>query len=270
MKVFVIDVAKCSGCYSCQLACKNEHVGKDWTPYAKPQPQTGHFWMKIKETEHGSIPKVKVEYRPTLCMHCDDASCIKAAKDGAVYRRKDGLVIIDPEKAKGQKQLVEACPYGAIYWNEELNIPQKCTGCAHLVDEGEVPRCVDACAHEAIKFGEEEELADLIAKAEVMQPELGLRPRVYYLNLPGFFVAGDVYDPVSDEIIEGAEITLNNKQTGESWTTKSDDFGDFWFKRLKSGQYSLDIKMSGYKPIQISDIAVDKSVNLGSLSLERE
>ena len=46
MKVFVIDVGICNGCYSCQIACKDEHVGNDWTPYAKPQPDTGQFWLK--------------------------------------------------------------------------------------------------------------------------------------------------------------------------------------------------------------------------------
>lgn len=57
-KVWVINLDRCNGCYNCQLACKDEHVENDWTPYAKPQPKTGHFWMKIVEMERGSIPKV--------------------------------------------------------------------------------------------------------------------------------------------------------------------------------------------------------------------
>jgi Fe-S-cluster-containing dehydrogenase component len=36
-KVFVHDVSLCDGCYGCQLACKDEHCGNDWTPIAKPQ-----------------------------------------------------------------------------------------------------------------------------------------------------------------------------------------------------------------------------------------
>ncbi|MGI9952704.1 4Fe-4S dicluster domain-containing protein [Moorellaceae bacterium AZ2] len=269
MKVFVIDVARCNGCYNCQLACKDEHVGNDWSPYAKAQPDTGHFWMKVSETEHGSVPKVKIEYRPRPCMHCDNASCIKAAEDGSVYKRSDGLVIIDPEKAKGRKDLVDSCPYGAIYWNEELNLPQKCTGCAHLIDAGEVPRCVDACGVEAIKFGEEEELRDLIARAEVLQPELGLKPRVYYLNLPKLFVAGEVYDPVIDEVLEGAQVSLVNKETGHSWTETTDDFGDFWFRRLDPGRYTLKIEKNGYRPYVVQELKVDRSLNVGSIGLER-
>ena len=70
-KAFVIDVGKCCGCYNCQLACKDEHVENDWTPYAKPQPETGQFWMKIEEHVCGTVPKVKMHYIPTLCNHCD-------------------------------------------------------------------------------------------------------------------------------------------------------------------------------------------------------
>lgn len=267
MKVFVIDLAKCNGCYGCQLACKDEHVDNDWMPYSKPQPDTGHFWMKVSETVHGQVPKVKLEYKPAPCMHCDNAPCIKDG-EGAVYKREDGLVIIDPVKAEGKKELVDSCPYHAIYWNEGLNIPQKCTGCAHLVDEGEIPHCVDVCATGALRFGDEEEFKEEIAKAEVMLPELGLRPRVYYLNVPKLFIGGDVWDPVDDEIVEGARITLKGKG-GLVLTTTSDDFGDFWFKHLEPGEYSLSIKAEGFKEVTVDKIVLDKSLNLGDFPLER-
>jgi len=55
MKAFVIDVARCNGCYSCQIACKDEHVGNDWTPYTKPQPDTGQFWLKQNEFVRGTV-----------------------------------------------------------------------------------------------------------------------------------------------------------------------------------------------------------------------
>jgi len=60
MKAFVIDAGRCCGCYNCQIACKDEHVDNDWTPYAKPQPETGQFWMKIQENVCGTAPKVKM------------------------------------------------------------------------------------------------------------------------------------------------------------------------------------------------------------------
>ncbi|HHV63612.1 MAG TPA: oxidoreductase [Peptococcaceae bacterium] len=266
MKVFVVDVARCNGCYNCQIACKDEHVDNDWAPYAKPQPDIGHFWLGIKETEHGQIPKVKIEYKPILCMHCAEAPCLKAANDNAVYRREDGLVLIDPVKAVGQKQLVEACPYGKIYWNEELQLPQKCTGCAHLLDQGLQPRCVEVCPTNVLRFGEEEEFKDLISQAEVLNPELGLNPRVYYLNLPKLFIGGEVYDSVADECLQGVTVTLTDA-AGKTLTTQTDHFGDFWFRRLEPGVYSLKIEMDGCKPYELNSINLDKSLNVGAIAL---
>ncbi len=53
-KVMIIDITKCNGCYNCQIACKDEHVGNDWTPIAKPQPDTGQFWTHVEEYRKGT------------------------------------------------------------------------------------------------------------------------------------------------------------------------------------------------------------------------
>jgi Fe-S-cluster-containing dehydrogenase component len=196
MKVFLIDLSKCSGCYNCQVACKDEHCGNDWTPYARPQPDTGQFWMKVHEEEKGTIPKVRVAYMPVLCMHCRDASCIPACPvEGAIYRREDGIVIIDL-KCTGCRNCVAACPYRCIYYNDDLHLAQKCTGCAHLLDKGwKEPRCADSCPTQVIKFIDESELANVKGTLEQFHPEYGTRPGVYYLNIPKKFIAGTVYDP---------------------------------------------------------------------------
>lgn len=264
MKVFVFDASLCNGCYGCQLACKDEHCDNEWLPYSLPQPDTGHFWGRIRQTDHGQVPKVKIEYSFELCNHCDDAPCMKAAPD-AIYKREDGLVVIDPAKAKGRKEIVESCPFGHIYWNAESDVPQKCTGCAHLVDEGELPHCVDMCATGALRFGDEEDFAAEIACAETLiDPSYG--PRVYYLNRPHLFIGGEVWDPESNEIIEGAEITLSG---AASQKTKSDNFGDFWFKRLNPGKYTVEIVAQGYVGQSI-DVELDRSMNIGDFPLERK
>jgi tetrathionate reductase subunit B len=268
MKAFLIDISKCNGCYSCQLACKDEHVGNDWTPYARPQPDTGQFWLKINETVRGTIPKVKVAYQAALCMHCDNAPCISACKvKGGIYKRHDGLVIINPGKCTGCKNCVDACPYGAIYFNEDLNLAQKCTGCAHLIDRGwKEPRCVDICPSKAISFAEESELAEGIGHAEVLRPELGSLPRVFYLNLPKRFVAGTVYDPVKEEVVIGAACTLTDLKSGRKYSMKTDGFGDFWFEGVEVSQYSLKIA-SGDKIKNIAVINTEKDVNLGDVAM---
>ena len=269
-KVFVIDVARCSGCHNCQLACKDEHCENDWRPYAAPQPPTGQFWCKVTDHPRGQIPKVIIHYIPVLCNHCADAPCIAAAENGAVYRREDGLIVIDPEKAAGQKQLADACPYGAIYWNEELALPQKCTGCAHLLDHGEtVPRCVEACPTDAMKFGEEEDLADLIADAVVLHEEFGTSPRVYYRNIPGCFLGGLVYDPVEEEVIIGAKVILT-RADGSEQETLTDDFGDFWFKEMPEETVSVTIRAEGFAEKTFSGLQTADCPNLGDVALERE
>jgi len=267
-KAFVIDVARCCGCYNCQLACKDEHAGNDWTPYAKPQPDTGQFWLKLEEHVCGTVPKVRMHYIPRLCNHCRNAPCMEAAPE-AVYRREDGLVIIDPEKAAGNRALVESCPYGAIYFNEDLALAQKCTGCAHLLDDSyELPRCVEACPTEAMRFGEEEDLKDLIEGATVLEPESGCRPRVYYRNLPGKFIAGTVYDPIDKEVLIGARVLLTSG--GKVSETLTDVYGDFWFRDLPVGTYALAIEAKGFGGTYFPELSTAEDVNLGDIPLSRK
>ena len=120
----IVDVARCHNCYNCFIATKDEYVGNEHEGYTAPQPLHEHSWVKLEYRESGQWPMVKTSFRPAMCNHCDDAPCIAAAKNDAITKRDDGIVIIDPEKARGQKQLVDACPYGAIYWNDELDTAQ--------------------------------------------------------------------------------------------------------------------------------------------------
>ena len=294
MKSFVIDIAKCNGCYNCQIACKEEHVGNDWTPYAKPQPDTGQFWMKMHEKVRGSVPKVKVTYVPTPCMHCTDAKCIASCEPGAIYRRDDGLVLIDPVKCTGCMSCLDVCPYDSIYFNRDMNLAQKCTGCAHLLDRGwKEPRCADVCPTGAIRFGEEEELKTLIEGSDVLFPEERTRPLVHYRNLPKRFIAGSILDPQEDECLEEVRVTLTSVATpagrqttgadycfrgdhggqpkkGATLVAATDAFGDFWFNQIDTAQYNLKIEKDGYvtRTIEAIDVS-EKDVNLGDIDLQK-
>src|SRR6202521_3441868 len=121
----IIDVAESTNCQLCTLAAMDEYVGNEFPGYAAPMSKHGHRWIDILQKERGQAPMIAIAYVPTMCNHCDDAPCIKAAKNGAIKKREDGIVIIDPVKAKGQKELVDACPYGHIWWNEDLQLPQQ-------------------------------------------------------------------------------------------------------------------------------------------------
>ncbi len=268
MKTLVVDLSRCNGCFNCQIACKDEHVDNDWPSYAKPQPDTGHFWMHVNEVERGCYPKVKVAYVPIPCMQCQEPSCLKAAKNGAVYKRDDGIIMIDTVKSKGQKQIMSSCPYGTIYWNEELDIPQKCTFCAHLLDKGwKIPRCVEACPTAALVFGEYDELKNLIKtkQAEILSPEFGEKPNVYYIGLPKRFVAGTVVFGDKNECAENVDVVLTGK--GIKRKMKTNNYGDFEFEGLKANQeFSIEVKHDRYKP-QLLKALTNQDVYLGEIIL---
>lgn len=259
MKTFLVDLDKCTGCYGCQFGCKDEHCNQAWLPYAEAQPNSGQFWMKVNQKERGHRPHVKVAYIPVMCQQCDNAPCLEVAEDNAVYRREDGLIIIDPVKARGQAQIAEACPYGCIYYNDEKDIPQKCTQCAHLQDGKDpminVPRCFDNCPTGALQWGEESEL-DLVG-AEHLHPEYGTSPRVWYKGLPKRFVAGTVFDPEAMEIVEGAEVQIKGEKT-QLRVTRTDEWGDFIVDDLPEDDLVLTIKKDGKeKVIEVSTVKED-------------
>jgi Fe-S-cluster-containing dehydrogenase component len=271
-KVLIIDLAICNGCHNCQVACKDEHVANDWSPIARPQPDTGQFWNKVINLERGTVPKVKVTYHHTICQHCEEAPCIESCPQHAIYRRPDGIVIIDPDRCRGNQLCLEACPYeGVIYFNDDLNIAQKCTFCAHLLDRGWTEtRCSDACPTGAFTFGEEddEKIKELLAQAELLRPELPTRPRVYYLNLPRKWIAGAVYDSEADQCTEGATVTATHLKTQKKTATTTDNYGDFWLKDLEDGSYTILIEKEGYLTQKLGPIdATAKDQNLGDIVL---
>ena len=271
-KVLISDTSKCNGCHNCQIACKDEHCGNDWSPTAKPQPLTGQFWCRIEDQVRGQVPKVKVAYHFHICQHCDEAPCIESCEDDAISKREDGIVLIDPERCTGCDNCIKACPYeGVIYYNEDLKIAQKCTFCAHLLDQGwKEPRCVEVCPTGALVFGEEAELMETIQTAELLGGGYDASPRVYYLNLPKRFIGGLVYDPEKDEIIEGAEVTISAADGSTKDTVTTDEFGDFMRDGLAEGAYTLTIEAKGYISKTLSADVTDRDINVGDIPLSEK
>ena len=269
MKAIIVDLARCNGCHNCQIACKDEHCGADWSPVAKAQPQTGQFWCKVNEKERGRVPVVRVDYTPTFCGHCDNCPLIEMAPD-AVYRREDGMVVIDPEKAQGRKDLVDACPLHMVFWNAELELPQKCTGCAHLLDDGwKEPRCVDACGTDALRFGDVEEFADEIAAAETAVELDGLGSHVYYLNTPKRFVAGTVADRSVNEVVIGAAVELVAEDGTVEQRVETDEFGDFRFEGCGEKAYQVKILLEGRDPIAFEADCANADVVLDDILVDQ-
>jgi Fe-S-cluster-containing dehydrogenase component len=273
----IIDVAECTNCQLCALAAMDEYVGNDFPGYAAPMPRHGHRWIDILQKERGQAPMIDIAYVPTLCNHCDDAPCIKAAKDGAVTKRDDGIVLVDPVKAKGQKQLVDACPYGHIWWNEELQLPQHWPFDAHLIDQGwQQTRGQQSCptgAMRAVKLDDAEMARMALEEGlETIRPELGTKPRVYYRNLWRYakcFIAGSVSAETSGVVdsVEGARVRLIRGGAVVA-ETLTDNYGDFKFDRLdeNSGAYTVEIEAPGHVKKSVG-AALGASVTLGEIRL---
>jgi Fe-S-cluster-containing dehydrogenase component len=274
----IIDVAECTNCNLCTLATMDEYVGNDFPGYAAPMPRHGHKWINILQKERGQAPMIDIAYVPTLCNHCDNAPCIKAAKDGAISKREDGIVIIDPVKAKGQKQLVEACPYGHIWWNDELDLPQHWPFDAHLIDQGwQQTRGQQSCPTGAMKTikVEDEVMTSIVAdlRLEIMRPDLAsTRPRVWYRNLWRYtkcFIGGSLSAEQNGVVdcIEGAKVRL--VKGGHTLAeTASDNYGDFKFDKLdeNSGAYTVEIEAPG-RARKTVEASLGESVNLGEIRL---
>jgi len=187
----VIDVRRCIGCQACTVACKTENkVG------------IGRWRTMVRVMEKGEYPNTKRHFFPTLCNQC--GKCEKASKRGGggmFFKRPDGIVDFDQDKAKKDEHgvyesaAVESCPVEAISWDKDTGKPDKCNFCAHRVDAGLMPACVQTCIGKARVFGDandpNSEVSKLIAQNSVQQAkEKEDCPGVYYIGLDMFFSKG--------------------------------------------------------------------------------
>ena len=265
-KTFLVDAEKCTGCKMCVVACKDEHVDHAYAPWTRPQPGTGQFWIDLKEIERGHTPRVRMSYLPMLCQHCANAPCIKACPENAIETRADGLVWINPAKCTGCGLCKEACPYDVIYMNADANIAQKCTGCAHRVDDGLAPRCVEVCPHDAILYADHSGSTGAVS----LHPEFNAQPRAQWKGLPKPWIAGAVVDATDDEVVIGATVTAYDLFADGTTAAVTDAFGEFWLKGLAEGRkYRIEIAMPGYKSFQ-AVVTTDGDQDLGTVTLARD
>jgi Fe-S-cluster-containing dehydrogenase component len=288
----VIDATLCAGCDACTMACKDEYVGNDFPGYSAAQPDTtfgyypgvtpvdsgvqnakvwvipGQKWMDRTEVVRGTFPNLKSTRYSIPCMMCTNAPCVKAAKNGDVVTRPDGIILIDPVLSYGDSNLPASCPYGKIYWNSVTNIPQKCTFCAHLVDQGKNPKCVDMCHMSAITFGDLDNPSSAIAKLvatgtpQALHPEYGTSPKVLYIGLPKTFIMGKVVDSKTGAYLQGAVVTATNAAGVAVGTSTVTNYGDFTIDGLASGStYTLTVTLSAYATLtQSVNLATDTYV----------
>jgi Fe-S-cluster-containing dehydrogenase component len=143
-KTLVIDLDRCIGCHSCEVACKQENgVSLDVN------------WNKVLSVgPTGIFPDVEQYFLPTVCQECYKPECVKVCPTGASYKRADGTVLINREICIGCRYCMMACPYGVRNFNKEKKVVEKCTLCTHLTDAGGNPACVKACCGSARFYGD--------------------------------------------------------------------------------------------------------------------
>ncbi len=174
---FVIDHESCIGCHACTVACKAEN-----------DVPVGGFRTWVKYTERGRFPEVKRHFLVERCNHCTDAPCVTICPVNALEKRPDGIVDVDRDACIGCKACMQACPYDAIYLNEDRGAVEKCHFCAHRIDKGLEPACVTVCPVGAIIPGDlhdpESRAGALIRQREtsVRRPEQKTGPNVHYIG----------------------------------------------------------------------------------------
>jgi Fe-S-cluster-containing dehydrogenase component len=191
----VIDLNTCVGCNACMAACAMENQ----TPVWKNKWRT-----YVHDKEIGTTEQVRRRFFPRLCNHCSNPPCLTVCPTGATHKRADGIVLVDPERCMGCRACAMACPYNARYevtyddiregrefygeLQREDPSMDKCSFCAHRVEQGRKPACVETCVGSARLFGDLDDPSDPVMQvvasgvAQPLMPHLGTRPNVYYID----------------------------------------------------------------------------------------
>jgi len=173
---FAIDQRTCIGCHACTVACKTEH-----------EIPVGQFRTWVKYVDKGSYPDNSRAFGVMRCNHCTDAPCVQICPTKSLFKREDGIVDFDSERCIGCKSCMQACPYDAIYIDEDTHTAAKCNFCAHRVDSGLEPACVVVCPTHSIWVGDLDDptagISQLLAHnaTTVRAPEQNTGPNVFYL-----------------------------------------------------------------------------------------
>jgi Fe-S-cluster-containing dehydrogenase component len=172
---FLLDHHRCIGCHACTVACKAEND----VPLAS-------FRTWVKYTEKGRFPAVKRHFAVLRCNHCTKPPCVTICPVNALSKRTDGIVDLDRDACIGCRACMQACPYDAIYLNEDSGAAEKCHFCAHRVEKGLEPACVIVCPEGAIIAGDlhdpRSRISRMLAENETLarRPEQNTGPNVHY------------------------------------------------------------------------------------------
>lgn len=178
-KTLVVDLDRCIGCKSCEVACKQENG-----------VVLGSYWNKVKQMgPRGKYPDLQMYFLPVMCQQCISPECVRVCPTGASYKNEENIILVDKEKCIGCRYCIMACPYEARTFNKEQKVVEKCTLCVHLLAIGENPACVKNCVGKARFFGDIDDPNSDAAKALKKagsdsvhsMPDVGNQPSARYI-----------------------------------------------------------------------------------------
>lgn len=183
----LIDLRRCIGCQACTVAC---HLEND-APLGKFRTIVSQY-----EVDDPVTGDMSTFFLPRLCNHCDEPPCVPVCPVQATWQQNDGIVVVDSGRCVGCGYCVQACPYDARFINERTQTADKCTFCAHRLEAGLLPACVESCVGGARIIGDLNDANSVISRMidehrdelKVLQPEKGTRPHVFYLGMDDRFI----------------------------------------------------------------------------------
>ncbi len=179
---FYFDQTRCTGCYTCVVACKDWH----------DVPAGPASWIRVTTIECGKYPEPFLAYLLTTCYQCAEPACASACPVNAISKREqDGIVVVNGEMCLGKDNCqlcLNVCPYDAPQFGIEANAKmQKCDLCIERWMVGKKPICVNSCPTRALDAGPIEEM---MAKYGESREAAGfkyiekLRPSVIFKTKP--------------------------------------------------------------------------------------